>query len=327
MKDPSSSQALALGLFIAYAIVGQWAFRCQRVARGLLLLAKDTAAGHPQLFSNIMPGRFISAMWLKRLLWLACAFFAWRAWRWYGVGPLLLYGLVLGTWVDKLSPWPSYSRLLKLVKDRVQSGAAGFEAMFLLSTIRHVEGQLTAGVPFEKATTGVWLGRAVEAAERANLRDATKISTTASTSGELANRVNNLLSSYVVIHDDILKPSVRKVVPAPGVFKEIDYCTHEDRLASIAKELAECGSYSVAATPENPAQEAFLEVLSEYITVLKATVDKLQLICHQLCRKSLGDRSYTMEIYSRDMAEYNTLVQAYISKGNELNSLWRAAHS
>lgn len=166
MSHLSDSGILAIAIFLVYALLSQWTFRCQRVGRGLLLLARDTAAGHPSLFSAIMPTRFVNLTWVKRIAWLACAYFAWKAWSSWGLALLLGYGLLLGAWIDTVSPWPSYSTLLGLIKDRIRTGRAGVEAFTLGPAINEVEKAMAAGIHFEKATTGRWINRAVEAADR-----------------------------------------------------------------------------------------------------------------------------------------------------------------
>ena len=171
MTSAVAVKVAAILFFLVYAVLDQWAFRCQRVGRGILLVARDTAARERSLFGAIMPTQFVTAMWFKRLLWLACTYFSWKAWGWWALLPLLLYAFVLGAWVDTLSPWPSYSRLLALFKDRIQTGHAGLEALTLSSTINHIEQQLASVAPFEKVTTGAWLNRAAEAAKRANAAD------------------------------------------------------------------------------------------------------------------------------------------------------------
>jgi hypothetical protein len=59
MNDP----AIAVLLFIAYAVNSQRAFRCQRVARGILLVARDTAAAHRNLFGSLVPTSHVASIW------------------------------------------------------------------------------------------------------------------------------------------------------------------------------------------------------------------------------------------------------------------------
>ena len=161
----SDVQISILSLLL-YTVTAQWAFRCQRVGRGILLLAKDSAAAHPDLFSRLMPTRFIAALWISRVLWITGAIFAWRAWGWPGPIGVFLYMFLQGLFVDNISPWPSYGHLLQLIRRRLESGALGFEGASLMLYVYHIEGQMAEGVHFEDATTGVWISRAREAAQR-----------------------------------------------------------------------------------------------------------------------------------------------------------------
>ena len=129
-------------------------------SEGILLLERDSAAAFPELFTNIMPAHYVASVWIGRLILVGTLTFAWRAWGWFGVVPVVLYAFVLGALVDAVSPWPSYGALLRLFDERIRTEAAGSEAMQLLVVVRHIERELEAGVEFEKATTGVWLNRA-----------------------------------------------------------------------------------------------------------------------------------------------------------------------
>ncbi len=153
-----SNAVVAVALFLPFVLLDQWAFRCQRVGRGILLLTSDGAAAL-HLLSRLMPMQFVVAVWLARLLWVSSAVFAWRAWGWPSLVGILLYRFVLGSFVDRISPWPSYSRLLHLIRERIVSGEAGFESIPLLLYISRVERQLAEGADFEKVTVGVWRAR------------------------------------------------------------------------------------------------------------------------------------------------------------------------
>ena len=54
----------------------------------------------------------------------------------------------------------------------------------------------------------------------------------------LAANVNDILSRYILIHDQIIKFSIRKLIPIPGLFKAIPFCTHENDLDALLGELA-----------------------------------------------------------------------------------------
>jgi hypothetical protein len=158
-------------LFVPYALLHQWTFRCQRVSRGILLLAKDTAAGVPELHTRTMPDRMAALMAVKWLLWIGCGVFVWRAWHWWGIIVYLVYGFFLFSYLDIISPWPSYSGLLGLHEARLRSGKAGFDSYVSLHPwIQHIKQEMANGVAFETTTTGAWLGRAAERGRRAAQR-------------------------------------------------------------------------------------------------------------------------------------------------------------
>src|SRR6185295_4066352 len=154
---------IAVSAMIIYVFVDQWVFRCQRVGRGVLLVAKDSFVAQQELFSSLMPSQYVTAVWLSRLLWILAAWFAWRAWGWYGLASILLYVFVfnmfVGSFLDRVSPWPSYERIIALFRKRISSGAAGYEAIPLVLTIARIEKQMAEGVHFEAATVGVWMAR------------------------------------------------------------------------------------------------------------------------------------------------------------------------
>ena len=132
MTDP----AVAAILFLIHGVTFQWAFRCKRIGRGILLLALDSVATHRELFASIMPSGYSASVWFGRLIWVGAAVFAWRAWAWFGALLVIIYPFALAALVDNISPWPSYSKLLGLIRDRVLTGAAGAKGMGLLPTIQ-----------------------------------------------------------------------------------------------------------------------------------------------------------------------------------------------
>ncbi len=153
-----SNAVIAVALFIPFVFLDQWAFRCQRVGRGILLLTREGAAALSRL-PRVLPFRFALAVWSASFLWIASAVFAWRAWGWPSLIVIISYRFVLEYFVDRFSPWPSYLRLLLLIRAHIVSGEAGFESIPLLLYIARVERQLAEGADFEKVTVGVWRAR------------------------------------------------------------------------------------------------------------------------------------------------------------------------
>lgn len=323
-----SSQVAAVLLFALYAVNTQWAFRCQRVARGVLLVARDSAAAHQGLFASLVPSSYVASIWIGRLLWIASAFFAWHAWSWYGLGAVAAYGFTVGTLVDTISPWPSHHRLLGLIKRRISSGAAGVEAITLLPTIHQIERQLAAGTHFEKATTGVWLSRAAPL-ERTTAPLETPANDRETLPG-LAQAAYRVLNAYIEVHDNILGVpwyrAIRRVIPIPGVFDRIPYPEHRETLSHLAVDLRAVRDKAQAlpARSLTAAEARFGRSLHEYCDALLDSLVRLQRICLSMAEKAEGHPGPSWAEYQRQLAEYEDSCKRYGRAGEILNADFRA---
>ena len=151
------TRLLAVSLFVVYAVNHQWAFRAQRVARGVLLLARNSSSARFVMWSELLPSRYVISRGAGWVLWLATMYFAIRGWGGYGAIPLVLYNAIFGSLVDAVSPWPSYRTLLNEVDRRASHiiGVGDGEAsLAVVATVRRVEKRLDAGLSFEKAAFG-----------------------------------------------------------------------------------------------------------------------------------------------------------------------------
>ena len=142
---------------------------------------------------------------------------------------------------------------------------------------------------------------------------------------QLAFQVNDLLTQYIAIHDDIFAHSWRKVIPIPGIFKKIDYCHHEAVLSAMLFTLE--GYTSDAAdlqqSPRGPSELA--QALVGYTTALHTTLEHLHGMCSKLCSKSRGKAGYDLGAYNRDFQEYERLRTVYSQWGEALNQAFRRA--
>lgn len=143
----------------------------------------------------------------------------------------------------------------------------------------------------------------------------------------LAVNVNDILSRYIVIHNQIMKFSVRRILPIPGLFKAIPYCTHEHSLATLLGDLAAVDgriSELLTGLPESAQAEGeFVGVLAQYATALTDTISQLHDISAELCSKSRGKGHYPYRRYRRDMDSYQESVEHYLRIGQQLNTLHR----
>jgi len=125
-------------------------------------------------------------------------------------------------------------------------------------------------------------------------------------------RVHAILEDYVSIHNQIFKPSLRKVIAVPGFFKPIDFAKHFKDLGVLTNALEEALS--------TPDRQYLPPIFSEYVTALFRTVVALRDLCKELESKSEGGtKSYSMSQYNVEVAAYQELVAEYQRIGSELN--------
>lgn len=142
---------------------------------------------------------------------------------------------------------------------------------------------------------------------------------------ELSWNVNDLLSQYVAIHDDIFKTSIRHAIPIPGIFKAIDFGAHLGKVKNIIPELENCDSKIKLLAENISGQEReCLDLLSRYVSALIETVSRLKIVVSALYDKSQSfvNSNYDWKNYKSDLAKYKQSVQDYMAIGGSLNELF-----
>ena len=142
---------------------------------------------------------------------------------------------------------------------------------------------------------------------------------------ELSWNVNDLLSQYVAIHDDIFKTSIRHAIPIPGIFKAIDFGAHLRKIENIIPELENCDSKIKLVVENLSGQEReYLDLLSQYVGALIETVNRLKIVVSALYAKSQSfvNSNYDWKNYKSDLAKYEQSVQDYLVIGGRLNELF-----
>lgn len=143
---------------------------------------------------------------------------------------------------------------------------------------------------------------------------------------ELSWDVNDLLSQYLEIHDDVFKISIRHAIPIPGIFKPIDFGAHLKKIENIILELENCDNKIKSITNNvNGQEKEYLDLLLKYTTALIETVDYLKVVIVTLYDKSqnFANSNYDWKNYKKDLAEYKQSVQDYIVIGKCLNESFR----
>ncbi len=142
----------------------------------------------------------------------------------------------------------------------------------------------------------------------------------------LAFLVNEILSQYIIIHDNIFEFSLRKWIPIPVIFKAIDFCSHETELVGLCAKLSEL-QHKVdtmkALSNVSQSEQAFLVGLNEYTIALSDTIVQLHLIAKRCCQKSERILKYSFREYWNDVHDYKISVKRYTLLGNRLNLLFR----
>lgn len=142
---------------------------------------------------------------------------------------------------------------------------------------------------------------------------------------ELSWSVNDLLSQYVAIHDDIFKTSIRHAIPIPGIFKAIDFGAHLGKIENIIPELENCDNKIKSVVENVDGQEReYLDLLSKYTNVLIETACRLKIVVGALYAKSQSfvNSNYDWKNYKSDLAKYEQSVQDYMAIGGRLNELF-----
>ena len=143
----------------------------------------------------------------------------------------------------------------------------------------------------------------------------------------LAANVNDILSRYILIHDQIIKFSIRKLIPIPGLFKAVSFCTHENDLDALLGELAAArdsiSDHLIGLRGVATVEGEFIGMLDEYSAALNDTIYQLHGISSKLCLKSRGEGDYPYRRYRADLDSHEESVERYRQIGDRLKVLHR----
>lgn len=138
----------------------------------------------------------------------------------------------------------------------------------------------------------------------------------------VAAEVDQILTNYLKIHDDIFKASIRKIIPIPGIFKKIDYKDHNRLLNDLLTKLnkAHLDLKNIKNLLLEKLEElTFINIFIEYVIALSNSMCKLRDICKKFQEKIDGERTYSMGEYDRDVNIYKESTENYFSVGKQLN--------
>jgi hypothetical protein len=142
----------------------------------------------------------------------------------------------------------------------------------------------------------------------------------------LAVKVNNVLTDYVEIHNDIFKVSPERVTPIPGVFETIDFQSHISQLHRQRQTLASTDREIAAWLREgikDPKVRTFISLLRNYDQALSKAISQLEEISQELYKKSQNSAHYLWDVYTRDIDAYQKSIGEYQRLGSALNEAYQ----
>jgi hypothetical protein len=139
----------------------------------------------------------------------------------------------------------------------------------------------------------------------------------------LAQRVNGMVKAYMAVQDDLFRPSLRKILRIPGIYKPVDYGNNGKILEGLLDELGGVKSAIRHDVPDSsPEETRFLGALRGYVSLMTSAVEKLRLICGRLDERSRG-AAYGKEDYRSDMTELRVIQKKHLDAGLKLNGMMK----
>lgn len=142
-----------------------------------------------------------------------------------------------------------------------------------------------------------------------------------------ARRVSEMVKTYMAVQDDLFRPSIRKLLRIPGIYKPVDYDKNEEILDGLLGDLAEVKSAIRQDAPEAPPEETpFLGALRGYVSLMTGAVERLKVICGRLGERSRGG-DYKKDEYMKDMTELRALQKKHLEAGVKLHEMMKELDS
>jgi len=138
---------------------------------------------------------------------------------------------------------------------------------------------------------------------------------------ECARAVHNILRSHMAIQDDLFRPTWRKIIRIPGVYRPVPYGEKRDELRALAEQLLAIRTRIKELKPEGDDEDGrFLISLRAYCSSLSESILSLSDICGRLAAKSNGE-DYPRSSYEKEIEVFRTLETKSMEIGMSLNEL------
>ena len=134
----------------------------------------------------------------------------------------------------------------------------------------------------------------------------------------IAIEVHGILNRYVAVHNRLFKPSLRRLITLPLIFKPIDFKQLNTQSSEFIRELEEHRNHLKELKPQAAPSE-FANTLSEFCSALIETISLLKEITYQLDQKSGSMGDYSLSRHNELVDLYYESVGRYSSIGLKLN--------
>lgn len=142
----------------------------------------------------------------------------------------------------------------------------------------------------------------------------------------IAEKVNDVLTNYIRVHNDIFTVSARRIIPIPGVFEAIDFKSHvsllrkqRQTLASVDVEISTWLGQGV----RDVQVRKFVLLLRDYNRALSKTLAQFEAISQNLYQKSQNPTHYSWDTYNKDLDAYQESIDEYRRLGVALNDAFQ----
>lgn len=138
----------------------------------------------------------------------------------------------------------------------------------------------------------------------------------------IARNLNDSLTDYTNIHDEIFKKSLRKSIPIPFLFKAINFQEIGVKLQDIHNDLSRYKTQVNDIRQSGSEDTNKCNIFIEYVSKLMYAVQLLQGITHNLLLKSEGNNSYKLNDHTELVERYEKAVDEYYALGDKMNSVF-----
>lgn len=136
----------------------------------------------------------------------------------------------------------------------------------------------------------------------------------------IACKLEKTLNMYILVHDEMFKVSLNRMLPIEGFFEAINFASCTSQLEIVCRDLEEKMQEMAKIQFTNKTSKKILEKLKEYSLSLIETVTQLKSISEKMQKKTISLDSYDSKTFYADSENYQKSIASYTKIGEELSS-------